>query len=89
MKTSWTPIKTAVTLALCGAFAMAPSYAAEQSAAAVAPAKPAGAVMLPGDDFYAYANGEWMARTEIPADRGSWGSMAVLAEDTNAAIASH
>ena len=86
MKTSWTLNKTAITLALCGAFAMAPSYAAEQSAAAVAPAKPAGAVMLPGDDFYAYANGEWMARTEIPADRGSWGSMAVLAEDTNARI---
>jgi len=86
MKTSWTLNKTAITLALCGAFAMAPSYAAEQSAAAVAPAKPTGAVMLPGDDFYAYANGEWMARTEIPADRGSWGSMAVLAEDTNARI---
>ncbi|WP_313035119.1 M13 family metallopeptidase [Massilia alkalitolerans] len=86
MKTSWTLNKTAITLALCGAFAMAPSYAAEQSAAAVAPAKPAGAVVLPGDDFYAYANGEWMARTEIPADRGSWGSMAVLAEDTNARI---
>ncbi|MGX9218310.1 M13 family metallopeptidase [Massilia varians] len=86
MKTSWTLNKTAITLALCGAFAMAPSYAAEQNAAAVAPAKPAGAVMLPGDDFYAYANGEWMARTEIPADRGSWGSMAVLAEDTNARI---
>ena len=86
MKTSWTPIKTAITLALCSAFAMAPAHAAEQGAAAVAPAKPAGAVMLPGDDFYAYANGEWMARTEIPADRGSWGSMAVLAEDTNARI---
>ncbi|WP_292041393.1 M13 family metallopeptidase [Massilia sp. UBA6681] len=86
MKTSWTLNKTAITLALCGAFAMAPSYAAEQSAAAVAPATPAGAVVLPGDDFYAYANGEWMARTEIPADRGSWGSMAVLAEDTNARI---
>jgi predicted metalloendopeptidase len=92
MKTSWTPIKTAVTLALCGAaFAFAPAFAspeaAEQGAAAsTAPAKPAGATMLPGDDFYAWANGEWMAKTEIPADRGSWGSMAVLAEDSNARI---
>ena len=51
MKTSWTPIKTAVALALCGAFAVAPVYAAEQGAATAAPAKPAGAVMLPGDDF--------------------------------------
>ncbi len=86
MKTSWTPIKTAVALALCGAFALAPAGAAEQGAAAsVAPAKPA-AAMLPGDDFYAWANGEWMASTEIPVDRGSWGSMAVLAEDSNARI---
>jgi len=27
----------------------------------------------PGDDFYAYANGAWARRTEIPADRGSYG----------------
>jgi predicted metalloendopeptidase len=88
MKTSWTPIKTAVTLALCGAaFAFAPAHASGQApAASTAPARPAGAVVLPGDDFYAYANGEWMARTEIPADRGSWGAMYALAEETNARI---
>ncbi|BDT58061.1 peptidase M13 [Massilia varians] len=89
MKTSWTPIKTAITLALCGAFAVAPVHAAGQDAAANAAkpaARPAGAIVLPGDDFYAYANGEWMAKTEIPADRGSWGAMYVLAEDTNARI---
>ena len=27
----------------------------------------------PGDDFFRYANGAWYARTEIPADRSSWG----------------
>jgi predicted metalloendopeptidase len=27
----------------------------------------------PGDDFYAYANGNWMKTTEIPADRSSIG----------------
>jgi predicted metalloendopeptidase len=88
MKTSWTPIKTAVTLALCGAaFAFAPAHASGQApVASTAPARPAGAVVLPGDDFYAYANGEWMARTEIPADRGSWGAMYALAEETNARI---
>ena len=32
----------------------------------------------PGDDFYAYANGQWDAKTEIPADRSSWGASAVL-----------
>ena len=28
----------------------------------------------PGDDFFLYANGAWLARTEIPADRTSIGS---------------
>lgn len=27
----------------------------------------------PGDDFFAYANGAWARRTEIPADRSSYG----------------
>ncbi|MEY4160999.1 MAG: hypothetical protein RLZZ136_1620, partial [Pseudomonadota bacterium] len=31
----------------------------------------------PGDDFYAYANGGWMKRTEIPADRSAIGGFAV------------
>jgi len=86
MKTNWTPIKGAITLALLGAFAMAPAYAAGQNATAAPPARIVGAVVLPGDDFYAYVNGEWMARTEIPADRGSWGAMYALAEDNNARI---
>ncbi len=86
MNTSWTPIKTAVALALCGAaFAFAPAHAAGQAAAAT-PARTVGATVLPGDDFYTWANGEWMAKTEIPADRGAWGAMYALADDTNARI---
>jgi predicted metalloendopeptidase len=101
MKTSWTPIKTAITLALCGAsLAFAPSFAAGQAAApapdkpaadklAPAPAadKPANMTALPGDDFFTWANADWLARTEIPADRGNWGAMGALAEDTNQRIA--
>ena len=34
----------------------------------------------PGDDFFAYANGGWVAATEIPADRSRWNSFSVLAE---------
>src|SRR5438046_2991989 len=34
----------------------------------------------PGDDFFAYANGKWVAATAIPADRSSWGVFATLAE---------
>ncbi|WP_375426786.1 M13 family metallopeptidase [uncultured Sphingomonas sp.] len=34
--------------------------------------------VAPGDDFYKYVNGQWMARTEIPADRASWGGFGIL-----------
>ncbi|MCR6661511.1 MAG: M13 family metallopeptidase [Asticcacaulis sp.] len=37
----------------------------------------------PGDDFYKYANGAWIAATEIPADKSSYGPGAVLVEKTN------
>src|SRR4249920_1131594 len=31
-----------------------------------------------GDDFYRYANGGWLTRNEIPADRSSHGAWQVL-----------
>jgi endothelin-converting enzyme/putative endopeptidase len=34
----------------------------------------------PGDDFYAYTNGAWMKRTEIPPDRGSVGVDVALSD---------
>ena len=34
----------------------------------------------PGDDFFAYTNGAWFAKTEIPPDRAAWGNFAILAE---------
>ncbi|MGN6391322.1 MAG: M13 family metallopeptidase [Gemmatimonadales bacterium] len=37
----------------------------------------------PGDDFWEYANGTWLKRTEIPADRSSWSSDAELTELTD------
>lgn len=42
---------------------------------------------VPGNDFYACANGTWFATTEIPADRGSWGGGSALAEETNKRVA--
>jgi putative endopeptidase len=38
--------------------------------------------VVPGDDFYAYANGGWLKTTEIPADRSSYGNSAILTELT-------
>lgn len=85
MKTSWTPIKAAITLALCGAsLAFAPGHAADQPAAPAA--KPANITALPGDDFFTWANADWLSKTEIPADRSSWGAMGQLAEETNQRI---
>ena len=41
----------------------------------------------PGDDFYLYANGAWVARTEIPADRTAITGFSQLAERTDTQIA--
>ena len=40
--------------------------------------------VAPGDDFFAYANGGWVKNTEIPADRSSYNSFSVLAEQAQA-----
>ena len=34
----------------------------------------------PGDDFARYANGHWLDTAQIPPDRASWGSFAMLRE---------
>ena len=39
--------------------------------------------VAPGDDFWAYANGTWVKNHPIPADRSSYGSAAILSEQTN------
>jgi putative endopeptidase len=38
--------------------------------------------VVPGDDFFRYANGAWLKATEIPPDRFSWGNGAELVELT-------
>ncbi|MBJ6121061.1 M13 family metallopeptidase [Sphingomonas mollis] len=32
----------------------------------------------PGDDFYRFVNGKWQDKTEIPADKSSWGGFGIL-----------
>lgn len=39
--------------------------------------------LVPGDDFYGYTSGTWTVKTEIPADRSSWGAGSALGEETN------
>jgi len=92
-----TAIALAVQWALCAALTplaagaqtaeKAPAAPAQAAQPAPQPAsQPAQATLRPGDDFFAWANGDWLAKTEIPADRGSWGAMASLAEETNQRI---
>ena len=35
----------------------------------------------PQDDFFAYANGDWVETTEIPADQSGWGSFNILRDN--------
>ncbi len=85
------PIKqTAIAAALCGVFLAglpAHAYQAPAPAPAAAPAAaPVAEAVKPGDDFFGFANADWLAKTEIPADRGSWGGGAALSEQNNERI---
>jgi predicted metalloendopeptidase len=79
------------------AVAPPPEVAPPPAASAVPPPAPADAPGIdgagmdrsvkPGDDFFKYANGAWLSGTDIPADRSSWGSGAIVAERTNKRVA--
>ena len=83
MKPTWKPARTAIAVALCAAFAIGTAHA---QATAPQPTRSASMTVLPGDDFFSYANADWLAKTEIPADRSTWGAGAALAEETNERI---
>ena len=42
----------------------------------------------PGDNFYLYANGDWIAHTQIPPDRAGIGVFSTLADRSNKQVAS-
>jgi putative endopeptidase len=76
----------------CRAIATTVSLALVASAASTpesAPAAPHGLDLAgidrsvePGTDFFAYANGSWLQRTQIPPDRSAYGVGAMLVEVT-------
>ncbi len=43
--------------------------------------------VVPGDDFYTFANGEWLRTHEIPPDRSSYSNFVVLDEQNQQRIA--
>lgn len=75
-----TALALAVVASLAGCNKPATSEAVKTTTAPAA-AAPTGGIdlagvdkaVLPGDDFYAYANGLWQKNTQIPADRASTG----------------
>ena len=89
-------LATALVVATVGACSRAPEPAPTTVATkAPAPAVEAGKPELgtfgfdtagmdrsvaPGDDFFGFANGNWVKHTEIPADRSSYGSFTGLTE---------
>lgn len=40
----------------------------------------------PGDNFYLYANGNWIKNTPVPASKTRWGSFDALAEESSFAL---
>lgn len=40
----------------------------------------------PGQDFFMFANGEWLENTEIPADKSNYGSFTVLADEAEISL---
>ena len=45
------------------------------------------ATIIPGDDFFAYANGGWLKATALPAGKERWGARDELEEETRRRIA--
>src|ERR1700735_1385092 len=72
-----------ISLATTFAFAQAP---ATPETPGVTPANMDKSVK-PGDNFYRYANGAYLDRTEIPADRTGMSGFSVLADIVNKSVA--
>lgn len=43
-------------------------------------------LIRPQDDLFRFSNGGWIARTQIPSDRGSWNSFSELSEINNSIL---
>jgi predicted metalloendopeptidase len=51
-----------------------PAAVSDATPPALPPEAGASATILPGDDFFAYANAEWLDNTRVPEGRGRWGA---------------
>ena len=87
MRTPHPTAAIAAALALAGASAACaqthPTPAARTSYAPGIDVAGMDRAVKPGDDFFRFANGHWLASTEIPPDRPEWGVGGELTELTN------
>ena len=80
---------SALTLSLLSGIAGAAEAAKTPAIASVAPAALVSGIATEyvdqnvrvQDDFFTHMNGKWLATTEIPADKASWGTFAKLDDD--------
>jgi putative endopeptidase len=66
---------------VAGAADKAPTKAAGNAAASGIATEYVDPSVRAQDDFFVHTNGKWLATTEIPADKSSWGSFAKLHDD--------
>jgi predicted metalloendopeptidase len=83
------PLRSLLTVLALTAPLMSPGTTTAQQARASAALDVAGMdrSVKPGDNFFKYANGAWLTRTEIPADRSTYGASAILIELTDRRVA--
>src|SRR4051794_29615268 len=80
-------------IALLAAFTFTSAYAADAASTTTTPATTAqrygtwgvdlegmDRTVKPGDDFFKFVNGKWVAATPIPADKTSYGAFGVLGD---------
>jgi putative endopeptidase len=70
-----------LTLSLIAAFAGAADTAAPSAPISGIAREYMNPAVRPQDDFFTYLNGEWLRKTEIPADKSRWGTFVKMDDD--------
>jgi putative endopeptidase len=79
--------RLAIALATFGGCGMASAQAIAATAKSGIETQYFDSSVRPQDDFYQYVNGKWLATTDIPADRPSYGAATKLYDDSQRALA--
>lgn len=89
MKYQLTIIAAALALSACSPAPKSTETAAAPETVAEAPVALSSGIIKenmdesikPGDDFFNYVNGKWLANTEIPADKSTYGGFSILRDE--------